>query len=194
MQIPSDGAYGSRPDDWWPEARRVTSPNFDPRPDGVRPELIVIHAISLPPCEFGGPFIEQLFLNILDPRGHPYFEALSDLRVSAHVVIPRDGSAVQFVPFTARAWHAGASSWRGRPRCNDFSIGIELEGCDAERFTDPQYAALERLIRWLRRQFPHLDDDAIAGHSDIAPGRKTDPGPGFDWHRLASLFGSETRG
>jgi AmpD protein len=194
VHIPSDETPVSQSADWWPEARRVASPNFDLRPEGMRPELIVIHSISLPPCEFGGPFIEQLFLNTLDPRDHPYFEDIADLRVSAHMVITRDGSAVQFVPFTARAWHAGASSWRGRPRCNDFSIGIELEGCDSARFTEPQYAALERLIRWLRRRFPNLGEDAITGHSDIAPGRKTDPGPGFDWIRLASRLRLEPRG
>ena len=193
MSILSDGTAPLSAD-WWPEARRVISPNFDPRPEGARPELIVIHAISLPPCEFGGPYIEQLFLNALDPREHPYFGPIADLRVSAHVVILRDGFAVQFVPFTARAWHAGSSSWRGRPRCNDFSIGIELEGCDEQPFTELQYASLERLIRWLRVQFPFLAADAIAGHSDIAPGRKTDPGPGFDWQRLASRLQPEPRG
>ncbi|HSM26552.1 MAG TPA: 1,6-anhydro-N-acetylmuramyl-L-alanine amidase AmpD [Thioalkalivibrio sp.] len=194
MHIPSDGISAPSPADWWPEARRVISPNFDLRPEGARPELIVIHAISLPPCEFGGPHIEQLFLNTLDRREHPYFESIADLRVSAHVLIVRDGSAVQFVPFTARAWHAGPSSWRGRPRCNDFSIGIELEGCDEQPFTELQYASLERLIRWLRSQFSLLEGDAIAGHSDIAPGRKTDPGPGFDWNRLASRLRPEPRG
>jgi len=159
----------------------------------MRPELIVIHAISLPPCEFGGPFIEQLFLNALDPRAHPYFQGIAELRVSAHVLIARDGSAAQFVPFTARAWHAGASVWRGRPRCNDYSIGIELEGCDSEPFTEPQYASLGRLVLWLRERFPGLGESAIAGHSDVAPGRKTDPGPGFDWRRLAARLGQEPR-
>jgi N-acetyl-anhydromuramoyl-L-alanine amidase len=172
--------------DWWPEARRSPSPNRDLRPPGIGPELIVIHSISLPPCEFGGPFVEQLFLNGLDRHAHPCFEGIAGLRVSAHVVIFRDGSAAQYVPFTERAWHAGVSSWRGRERCNDFSIGIELEGCDEQPFTDEQYAALVRLIGWLRDRFPGLADDALAGHSDIAPGRKTDPGPCFDWVGLAS--------
>jgi N-acetyl-anhydromuramoyl-L-alanine amidase len=172
---------------WWPEAWRCPSPNRDARPDGVDPELIVVHAISLPPCEFGGPFIAQLFCNTLDPGAHPYFAEIADLRVSAHVVIGRDGCTTQFVPFDERAWHAGASRWRGRDRCNDFSIGIELEGCDERPFTDAQYATLVRLIRWLRARFPRLADEAaIAGHSDIAPGRKTDPGPRFDWGYLAA--------
>ena len=170
---------------WWPEARVCLSPNRDARPFGVAPELVVIHSISLPPAQFGGPFIEQLFTNTLDPQEHPFFAEIADLRVSAHVLIGRDGLATQFVSFDERAWHAGVSCWNGRERCNDFSIGIELEGCDQRAFTNAQYAALARLIRWLRGHFPRLAaEDAIAGHSDIAPGRKTDPGPYFDWAHL----------
>lgn len=182
----SMGDAGARAGLWWPEAGRCPSPNHDARPFGVEPELIVIHAISLPPGQFGGPFIAQLFTNTLDPQQHPFFAEIADLRVSAHVVIGRDGRAAQFVPFDQRAWHAGASCWNGRECCNDFSIGIELEGCDDRPFTEVQYAALVRLIRWLRRQFPRLSAEAsLAGHSDIAPGRKTDPGPHFDWAYLA---------
>jgi N-acetyl-anhydromuramoyl-L-alanine amidase len=153
------------------------------------PELIVVHAISLPPDEFGGPWIEDLFLNRLDPRAHPYFAGLEGLRVSAHVLIRRDGSTLQFVPFGRRAWHAGQSCWRGRERCNDFSIGVELEGCDRQPFTGEQYRELGRLIPWLRVRFPDIAPDAITGHSDIAPGRKTDPGPCFDWPRLWAGLG-----
>lgn len=170
---------------WWSEARVCPSPNRDARPLGSEPELVVIHAISLPPGQFGGGFIEHLFTNTLEPRGHPYFAEIADLRVSAHVLIGRDGRATQFVPFDERAWHAGVSCWNGRERCNDFSIGIELEGCDEQAFTDAQYATLVRLIHWLRGRFPRLAaEGAIAGHADIAPGRKTDPGPCFDWARL----------
>ena len=172
---------------WWPEAKRIPSSNRDARPAGLVPDLIVIHAISLPPGEFGGPFIAQLFTNSLDPNEHPSFAEIAALRVSAHVVIARDGQALQFVPFDERTWHAGVSSWRGRERCNDFSIGIELEGCDALPFTATQYVVLGRLIRWLRDRFPRLSGEhALAGHSDIAPGRKTDPGPFFDWALLAA--------
>jgi N-acetyl-anhydromuramoyl-L-alanine amidase len=182
----SMGEAGATAGLWWPEAGICPSPNHDARPFGVEPELIVIHAISLPPGDFGGPFIAQLFTNTLDPQQHPYFAEIADLRVSAHVVIGRDGRATQFVPFDARAWHAGVSCWNGRECCNDFSIGIELEGCDDRPFTEAQYAVLVRLIRWLRGRFPRLAAEAaIAGHSDIAPGRKTDPGPHFDWASLA---------
>ena len=142
--------------------------------------MLVIHNISLPPGEFGGSAVAELFTNTLDTGAHPYYEQLRGLRVSAHFLILRDGSVVQFVPCGKRAWHAGVSSWRGRERCNDFSIGIELEGSDAELFTDRQYAVLVRLTRRLRRKYPLR---SIAGHADIAPGRKTDPGPFFDWSR-----------
>lgn len=166
---------------WLTAARRLPSPNCDPRPDGEAITLVVIHSISLPPGEFGGPGVEALFTNQLDPTTHPYYETLRDLRVSAHFFIRRNGELVQFVPCSQRAWHAGASSWRGRARCNDFSIGIELEGSDAVPFTDAQYAALNRLLAVLCAAYPIAD---VVGHADIAPGRKTDPGPHFDWQRV----------
>lgn len=161
--------------------RIVDSPNQDERPAGVDISLVVIHSISLPPGEFGGDAIERLFTNRLDPHAHPYFREIHALRVSAHYLIRRGGELVQFVPVERRAWHAGASSWRGRGRCNDFSVGIELEGADAVPFQQAQYAALSELLIELRAQMPLR---AVAAHSDIAPGRKTDPGPRFDWPRL----------
>ena len=164
-------------------ARLVISPNADLRPPGEAPELLVIHNISLPPGEFGGTWIDDLFLNRLDPDAHPYFAGIHTLRVSAHTLIRRDGSLTQYVPFHLRAWHAGQSNYRGRARCNDFSIGIELEGADETPFTDAQYAALSELTVALLRSYPGLSKDRIAGHSEIAPGRKTDPGPAFDWKR-----------
>ena len=151
------------------------------------PELIVVHGISLPPGEFGGPWIEQLFTNSLPPFVHPYFTTLHDARVSAHALLRRDGSVVQFVPIHRRAWHAGESSWRGRSACNDFSIGIELEGTDTVPYEDVQYAVLARLVSDLADACPGLSPDALAGHADIAPARKTDPGPAFDWPRLRAL-------
>jgi N-acetyl-anhydromuramoyl-L-alanine amidase len=161
--------------------RVVDSPNQDERPSGVEISLVVLHSISLPPGEYGGDFIERLFTNRLDPAAHPYFAEIRDLRVSSHFLVRRGGELVQFVPVERRAWHAGASSWRGRSRCNDFSVGIELEGTDVAAFEDAQYRALAELIADLRARLPLR---AIAGHSEIAPGRKTDPGPGFDWRRL----------
>ena len=161
--------------------RFVASPNCDERPDGTAIELLVIHAISLPPGEFGGPGIEELFLNRLDPTAHPYYAEIAHLRVSAHFLVRRDGAVLQFVPCTRRAWHAGVSSWRGRERCNDFSIGIELEGSDDMPFEAAQYASLATLTLALRSAYPLT---GIVGHSDIAPGRKTDPGPHFDWVRF----------
>lgn len=168
-----------------PGARFVASPNFDPRPDGADISLIVVHAISLPPECFGGPGIEQLFTNCLDAGAHPYYADIHHLRVSSHFLIRRDGSIEQYVPTTARAWHAGVSNWQGRERCNDFSIGIELEGSDTQPFEGVQYPALAALVRRLAERHPIAD---VAGHSDIAPGRKTDPGPFFDWSRLADLL------
>lgn len=163
----------------------VESPNSDERPPGVEVSLVVLHCISLPPGEYGGDAIERLFTNRLDPAAHPYFRDIAALRVSAHFLIRRDGETLQFVPVERRAWHAGASSWRGRGRCNDFSIGIELEGDGHAPFEDAQYAALAALLARLRATLPLRD---IAAHSDIAPGRKTDPGAAFDWPRLlASL-------
>lgn len=169
-------------------AEFVASPNFDDRPAGEQVSLIVVHAISLPPGEFGGDGIERLFTNRLDPGAHPYYAEIQALRVSAHLLIRRDGSVIQFVPFDRRAWHAGVSSWRGRERCNDFSIGIELEGCDDKPFEPVQYRRLAAAVAALRRRYPTLD---VAGHADIAPGRKTDPGPHFDWRLLAALLDEE---
>ncbi|MBT9611989.1 MAG: 1,6-anhydro-N-acetylmuramyl-L-alanine amidase AmpD [Burkholderiales bacterium] len=161
-------------------ARYILSPNFDARPDGCVANLIVIHNISLPPDQFGGPGVIDLFTNQLDPSEHPYYESIKDFKVSSHFFIRRDGELIQFVPCTQRAWHAGASTWCGRERCNDFSIGIELEGSDTTPFTDAQYAQLARLTTALKAAYPI---EAIKGHADIAPGRKTDPGPYFDWDR-----------
>jgi AmpD protein len=172
-------------DSWLPGACRIESPNCDARPDGMPVRLIVIHSISLPPGEFGGDGIERLFANRLDPAAHPYYQAIHQLRVSAHFLVRRDGRVIQFVPCALRAWHAGASSWHGAERCNDFSIGIEMEGCDDRAFEVPQYDSLARLVAAIRRSF---DIDGIVGHSDIAPGRKTDPGPLFDWPLLNRLL------
>ena len=165
---------------WVSGLRKVASPNCDARPPAVAIDLLVIHNISLPPGEFGGKDIIQFFTNTLDTTAHPYFEQIKDVKVSAHFLIQRDGQIVQFVPCTKRAWHAGVSAWQGRSACNDFSLGVELEGCDRTPFSDQQYAALVRLTRRLMRAYPIRD---IVGHSDIAPQRKTDPGPFFDWTR-----------
>ena len=168
---------------WLAVARRMPSPNCDPRSDGEVISLAVIHNISLPPGEFGGPGVEQLFTNRLDPAAHPYYEGIRDLRVSAHFFIRRDGELIQFVPCGMRAWHAGASCWQGRERCNDFSIGIELEGADDVPFSDSQYEVLNELLTVLRTAYPIQE---VTGHADIAPGRKTDPGTCFDWGRVAA--------
>jgi N-acetyl-anhydromuramoyl-L-alanine amidase len=165
--------------------RIVRSPNQDARPAGTKITLLVVHAISLPPGEFGGDAIEHLFTNRLDASAHPYFRRLAGLRVSSHFLIRRDGELVQFVPVKRRAWHAGASSWRGRSRCNDFAVGVELEGIDDGAFTGAQYARLADLVARLKATLPLRD---IAAHSDVAPGRKTDPGPGFDWPRLLAAL------
>ncbi|MBS1221904.1 MAG: N-acetylmuramyl-L-alanine amidase, negative regulator of AmpC, AmpD [Proteobacteria bacterium] len=170
-------------------ARQRPSPNHDERPEGVVVDLIVVHGISLPPGEFGGPWIEALFTNALDPAAHPYFQAIVGLRVSAHLLIRRSGELVQYVPFHRRAWHAGASCFAGRPCCNDFSIGIELEGADQVPYDDRQYARLATVILALHAAYPPLACGWLAGHADIAPGRKTDPGPAFDWARLHRLLG-----
>lgn len=166
-------------------ARQMASPNCDDWPAGAGPELIVVHGISVPAGEFGGPWIDALFTNQLDPAAHPSFAGIADLRVSAHFLIRRDGELVQYVPVTRRAWHAGESRHCGRERCNDFSIGIELEGADTVPYTPVQYQVLARLIAALRRWFPPLAGAPVVGHSDIAPGRKTDPGLAFDWGSLA---------
>jgi AmpD protein len=168
-------------------ARFLPSPHSDARPEGVAIELLIVHNISLPPFEFGGHWIEDLFLGRLDHAAHPYFDALRGLRVSAHLLVRRDGELIQFVPCAARAWHAGVSSWRGRDRCNDFSVGIELEGADTVPYTDAQYAALAAVTRALLARYPIRD---IVGHSDVAPGRKTDPGPAFDWGRFRATLRS----
>ncbi|MFM2287044.1 MAG: hypothetical protein RL684_187 [Pseudomonadota bacterium] len=169
-------------------ARQVLSPHCDERPPGVLPELIVIHGISLPPDEYGGPWIEQMFCGSLDPAAHPYFAEVAALRVSAHFLVRRDGAVLQFVPLGLRAWHAGRSSWQGRDACNDFSVGIELEGSDARPYEDAQYASLAQLVRALCAACPTLSPQQLVGHSDIAPGRKTDPGASFDWPRLRALL------
>jgi AmpD protein len=165
-------------------ARQIRSPNQDARPPGVPIDLVVVHGISLPPGEFGGDAITRLFTNTLDPAAHPSFSAIAALRVSAHFLIGRTGELVQFVGCNERAWHAGVSSWKGRERCNDFSIGIELEGTDDAPYASAQYTTLARLVRALKRAYPIAD---LVGHSDVAPGRKSDPGPAFDWARLARL-------
>jgi AmpD protein len=170
---------------WLGGCRRSASPNHDARPPGAEPSLLVVHSISLPPGEYGGAAIEQLFANRLDPQAHPYFREVAALKVSAHFLVRRDGELVQFVPVGRRAWHAGASRWRGRGRCNDFSLGVELEGLDGAPFEAAQYRALARLVRALRAALPLRH---VAAHSDVAPGRKTDPGRGFDWRAfLAGL-------
>ncbi|MGB5472614.1 MAG: 1,6-anhydro-N-acetylmuramyl-L-alanine amidase AmpD [Gammaproteobacteria bacterium] len=171
-------------------ARQLESPNCDERPAGCRPELIVIHGISLPPGCYGGADIDRLFTNCLDPGGHPYFREIACLRVSSHLLIRRDGELVQYVPFDKRAWHAGESCFGGRPACNDFSIGIELEGQDDEPYAPVQYERLAAVTEALVRTYPGLSRQAIAGHSDIAPGRKTDPGPAFDWDGFRARLGS----
>ena len=166
---------------WLASARRIESPNQDLRPEGMPVSLVVIHNISLPPDEFGGPGVIEFFTNRLDPAAHPYYATIAGLRVSAHFYVRRDGELIQFVSCDARAWHAGASTWQGRERCNDFSIGIELEGSDTQPFADAQYDRLNALLRSIKACYPIA---GIAGHSDIAPGRKTDPGPCFDWTRV----------
>ena len=171
-------------------AHYIPSPNCDERPQGVVPELIVVHNISLPPEQFGGPEISQLFTNQLDLEADPYFKGLEGLKVSAHALIRRDGELLQFVPFSQRAWHAGLSCFEGKQACNDFSIGIELEGSDHTVFTAAQYEALAALIKGLWLAYPSLYKRKIVGHSDIAPGRKTDPGPFFIWESLNRLLES----
>jgi AmpD protein len=167
---------------WWHKAARRESPNFGPRPAGVEVSLAIIHSISLPPGEYGGDAIERLFSNHLDWDAHPYFAALRGLEVSAHFLIRRDGQTLQFVSCDLRAWHAGVSSWRGRTNCNDYSIGIELEGVEGGPFEPAQYYSLARVLRAVSRRYPLR---AVAGHEHVAAGRKCDPGPGFEWNRLA---------
>ncbi|MCG8707466.1 1,6-anhydro-N-acetylmuramyl-L-alanine amidase AmpD [Brenneria sp. 4F2] len=181
---------------WLSETKHIPSPHCDSRPDNEAPSLLVIHNISLPPGKFGGPYIDQLFTAMLDPQAHPYFADISHLRVSAHCLIRRDGEIIQYVPFHQRAWHAGVSVFKGRERCNDFSIGIELEGTDTLPFTTEQYSRLVAITRLLINAYP-ITPSQITGHSDIAPGRKTDPGPAFDWglyHRFLQENGIKNEG
>jgi AmpD protein len=166
---------------WWPRARRVPSTNEGPRPVGAVVDLVVLHSISLPPGVFGGPEIEQLFTNRLDWDAHPFFAGIRGLQVSAHFLVRRNGRVLQFVSCDRRAWHAGTSSWRGRASCNDYSIGIELEGLEGGHFERAQYAQLATLLRALKRRYAIVD---VVGHEHVAPGRKHDPGPGFDWQGL----------
>lgn len=165
-------------------ALQVPSPNCDERPHDSRPELIVVHNISLPPGEFGGPWIDHLFTNRLDPDAHPYFREIAALKVSSHLLIRRTGAVVQYVPLSKRAWHAGESCYGDRDCCNDYSIGIELEGTDESAYADVQYDTLSALVKALRDAYSSLVEAPIVGHSDVAPDRKTDPGPAFDWDRL----------
>ena len=178
-------------DGWYAGARRVPSPNCDDRPAGVVADLVVLHGISLPPGEFGGPWIDALFTNALPPGDHPYFAGVASLKVSAHALVRRDGEVVQYVPFQRRAWHAGVSSWQGRERCNDYSVGIELEGTDATPYESAQYTALARLLAALMRTWPSLSPARMVGHSDVAPGRKSDPGVSFDWPLLRTRLSWE---
>ena len=175
---------------WLPSEEVFRSPNFDARPEGAQIKLIVIHGISLPPGEYGGGHIQQFFCNRLDAAAHTYFETICTMKVSAHCLVERDGRLLQFVSFLDCAWHAGISEWRGESACNHFSIGIELEGCDDEAYTEEQYSSLAALVASLRLHYPQIEADAITGHSDIAPGRKTDPGPAFDWAKLRNYLAS----
>ncbi len=173
---------------WVRPARQYESPNQDARPDAQDISLLVIHGISLPPGEFGGGWVDALFRNTLDTAAHPYFAGLAGLKVSSHLLIDRQGDLTQYVPLHRRAWHAGLSCWQGRERCNDFSVGVELEGTDVTPYTDEQYLTLARLSHALLASYPGLTAERIVGHSDIAPGRKTDPGPAFDWQRYRGML------
>ncbi|WP_428622859.1 1,6-anhydro-N-acetylmuramyl-L-alanine amidase AmpD [Sedimenticola sp.] len=173
---------------WLDGVRHCPSPNQDERPESCQIDLLVIHGISLPPDQYGGPWIDRLFLNQLPPDAHPYFADIHQLRVSTHLLIRRDGERVQYVPLTRRAWHAGQSCFAGRECCNDYSIGIELEGSDTTPYTVQQYQVLAQTIREIQTYYPAISDERITGHSDIAPGRKTDPGPAFDWDYLKQLL------
>ena len=166
------------------DARQVSSPNCDERPDDCEISLVVVHNISLPPGQYGGPEIDHLFTNTLDADAHPYFAEVAGMKVSSHLLVRREGELVQYVPFRKRAWHAGDSCYQGRAACNDFSIGIELEGQDEESYTDAQYEVLAEVLKLLIDTYPGLSANSLAGHCDISPQRKTDPGPAFDWQRL----------
>jgi AmpD protein len=178
---------------WLAEASKNPSPNFDERPDPADISLLVIHCISLPPGEFDNPYIDRFFCNQLEPDAHPYFKEIFRMTVSAHLVIKRGGEVVQYVPFDKRAWHAGQSIYAGREKCNDFSIGIELEGTEQIGYTDEQYRQLAEVVNALLTAYPTLSSRRITGHSDIAPGRKTDPGASFEWKRLYDLLESPVR-
>jgi AmpD protein len=186
MTMPPESPASSWAGGWLSTARHCPSPNHGPRPGGAQIDLIVLHSISLPPGVYGGPEVEQLFTNTLNWDAHPYFGQIRGMEVSAHFFIRRDGELVQFVDADARAWHAGASCWRGRDNCNDDSIGVELEGLEGETFEAAQYATLSRLCQQLQARYPVAH---VAGHEHIAPGRKLDPGPGFDWARLQRALG-----
>lgn len=173
-------------------SRWCPSPNYGPRPEGAGISLLVVHNISLPPGQFGGPEIQDFFCNRLDPAAHPYFETIADIQVSAHALIRRDGEVVQFVSLLDRAWHAGRSCFDGREECNDFSIGIELEGADDIPYTEAQYRALADIARQVMAAWPEIDASRITGHSDIAPGRKTDPGPAFDWQYFMACLNTRS--
>ncbi len=174
---------------WLGGVRRLPSPNQDARPGGERPSLVVVHGISLPPGRFGGPYVDQLFTNRLDPKAHPFFAEIQHLRVSAHLLIDREGRLTQYVSFLARAWHAGESCFQGRRRCNDFAVGIELEGTGHQPYTTAQYRQLAAVIQALAARYPGIGPGRVVGHCHIAPGRKTDPGPAFDWRRLVRELG-----
>ncbi|MBN2702348.1 MAG: 1,6-anhydro-N-acetylmuramyl-L-alanine amidase AmpD [Methylothermaceae bacterium] len=178
---------------WLKSVKQVPSPNQDERPSGEI-SLLVIHCISLPPGEFGGTYVDRLFTNRLNFKGHPYFAEIAGLKVSSHLLIDRHGHTTQYVPFHRRAWHAGVSCFQERECCNDFSIGIELEGIETFPYTDAQYATLGRVIHTLLDTYPELSPNRIVGHSDIAPGRKIDPGPSFDWKRLSYLLRNRAEG
>ena len=189
MAAPTEAVAAPRPrwrGGWWSGAQRRRSPNFGPRPAGTAVDLVVLHSISLPPGEYGGDAVQRLFQNRLDWSAHPYFAQIRGLEVSAHFLVRRDGRVLQFVSCDDRAWHAGRSQWQGRDNCNDYSIGIELEGLEGEHFDEPQYPALARLVQALLQRYPLR---GLAGHEHVAPGRKQDPGPGFDWGRLRALPG-----
>jgi AmpD protein len=175
---------------WLADARPLPSPNHDPRPPGIIVDLVVVHSISLPPGIYGGDAVEQLFLNRLDWEAHPYYAGIRGLKVSSHFFVRRDGRLVQFVSCDERAWHAGKSAWRGREACNDYSIGIEVEGLEGETFEAAQYTALGALLQSVARHYPIA---AVAGHEHVAPGRKNDPGPGFDWARLEAMLTGPAR-
>lgn len=189
-QLASQPCFSIDAAGWCQQARRVPSPHQNERVALDDISLLVVHGISLPPGEFGGPFIDDLFMGRLNPDAHPYFAGIHQLRVSAHCLIRRDGELVQYVPFGARAWHAGVSSWQGREACNDFSIGIELEGTDEIPYTEAQYRALAGLTRAISERYPAITHEKIVGHCDIAPGRKTDPGASFQWDYYRQLLNS----